>query len=59
MNIHQIKPEDKMITKYLSYFFSFHPSIYFLTLYLPTMWWKEVIYILKLHLFICKKVNTW
>lgn len=41
-----------MDTKYLSHFFSFHSSIYFLALYLLTMRWKESIYILKLHLFI-------
>lgn len=41
-----------MDTKYLSHFFSFHSSIYFLALYLLTVWWKEIIYILKFRLLI-------
>lgn len=41
-----------MDIKYLSHFFSFHSSIYFLALYLLTMWLKEIVYILKLHLVI-------
>lgn len=41
-----------MDTKYLLHFFSFHSSIYFLALSLQTVWWKAIIYMLKLHLFI-------